>query len=104
MKWYLCSNSTRWGIEFSKSGLVEHIRYERGNEHRSFKKEPKLAEEPLTEEVLMDAFEAIIRGSDTGTHDLAHEVMGEDARILDEIALYEQNRCDAIREAVKGKF
>ena len=79
MEWYNCNNSTSWGIEISSNGEVVQVAYSRGDERRSYKKTPLMSELPITEEVLMKAFEAIIRASDEGTHELAHKVKGKDA-------------------------
>lgn len=104
MKWYQCKDSTRWGIEISKSGLVEQVKYEHGDDRRSYKREPKLAEELLTEDVLWTAFEAIFWDSKDGTDEIAHQIMGKDAETLNNIALKERKRCDAVIELLKNKF
>ena len=100
MEWYNCSNSTSWGIEISSDGEVVQVAYSRGDERRSYKKTPLMSELPITEEVLMDAFEAIIRGSDAGTHELAHKVKGEDAKVLYDIALFERDRANTILDVI----
>ena len=100
MEWYNCSNSTSWGIEISSNGEVVQVAYSRGDERRSYKKTPLMSELPITEEVLMKAFEAIIRASDKGTHELAHKVKGKDATVLYDIALFERDRANAILETV----
>ena len=102
MKWYNCSNSTSWGIEISPEGEVVQVKYSRGDERRSYTKTPQMSELPITEEVLMDVFEAIIRASDEGTHELAHSVKGKDAHVLYDIALFERDRADAILKAASN--
>lgn len=48
----------------------------------------------------MGAFEAIIRGSDEGSHRLTHNVKGEDANVLYYIALFELDRANAILKII----
>ena len=96
MKWYNCYNSTRWGVEISNRGEVEQINYERGDDKRAF------SGKDLNDEVIMDAFESIIRSSDEGTYYLAHNVKGSAANILSSFAQFEIDRSDAIIQALKA--
>ena len=96
MKWYNCYSSTRWGIEISKEGEVTQINYVRGDDKRIYQKET------ISGEILMDAFEAIIRSSDEGSHYLAHNIKGSDADILSLVAQFEIARSNAIIKAIKS--
>lgn len=100
MQWYNCKTGRSWGIEISQEGTVSRVIYQRGDEQRLYEKQANVSAYTLTEEVLDDAFEDIIRFSDEGTHYLAHNLKGEDANILFQTALFQMDRMLAVMKAL----